>query len=243
MLISVINYSNIPDEEVQAGIRAINRQIANDFAPYWGFGGQLRLEGGIGRVPDQQNLSELRGEAMIYLYDDLNVSNAFGSHGKNFRGVPFGFVFTALCAQLNEPWSITLSHEALELLGDPQGNLLAQGPHPGHPQQTVFHWFEMCDAVQSEWYLIDGIPVSNFVLPAYFTNGDEPGTRNDFLGRRDGYGNSLHSFGIKPGSYIGYFDPQINGMATWSVYGDSLANDRIAAKQASGAGRAKLLRR
>jgi hypothetical protein len=47
----------------------------------------------------------------------------------------------------------------------------------------VFHWFEMCDAVQSETYVIDGQSVSNFVLPLYFTASHERGSRNDFLVR------------------------------------------------------------
>lgn len=38
------------------------------------------------------------------------------------------------------------------------------------------------DAMQDESYPIAGIKVSNFVLPLYFTSGDEPGGRNDFLG-------------------------------------------------------------
>ena len=38
--------------------------------------------------------------------------------------------------------------EVLELIGDTQVNLLVQGPHPADPTRVVFHWFEMCDAVQ-----------------------------------------------------------------------------------------------
>src|SRR5207244_13483369 len=45
------------------------------------------------------------------------------------------------------------------------------------------HWYEMCDAVQDESYEIDGVAVSNFVLPLYFTGGNEKGGRNDFLGK------------------------------------------------------------
>ena len=41
----------------------------------------------------------------------------------------------------------------------------------------------MCDAVQAETYEIDEVDVSNFVLPLYFTGGDELGGRNDFLSR------------------------------------------------------------
>ncbi|HET9235420.1 MAG TPA: hypothetical protein VFP10_14900 [Candidatus Eisenbacteria bacterium] len=37
MLISIVNHSNgqIADDELQAVIRALNRQIQEDFAPYW----------------------------------------------------------------------------------------------------------------------------------------------------------------------------------------------------------------
>jgi hypothetical protein len=51
---------------------------------------------------------------------------------------------------------VTLSHEALELVGDPEVNLLVKGPHPNrNERREVFHWFEMCD-VQAETCDIDG---------------------------------------------------------------------------------------
>ena len=50
MIISVINNTNgrISDEQMQGAIRAMNRQIAQDFAPYWSLGAELRLEGRSG---------------------------------------------------------------------------------------------------------------------------------------------------------------------------------------------------
>ena len=50
MLISVVNHTKgkLSDEQVQEGIRAVNRQIAHDFRPHWDFGAELRLEGTIG---------------------------------------------------------------------------------------------------------------------------------------------------------------------------------------------------
>jgi len=65
----------------------------------------------------------------------------------------------------------------------------------------------MCDAVQDENYEIDGVSVSNFVLPLYFTPGAERGSRNDFLGHKHD-GKTLESFGINPGGYIGFYDPK-----------------------------------
>ena len=44
MIISVVNHSEYTDEYVQEALRAINRQIAEDFAPYWHRSGELRLE-------------------------------------------------------------------------------------------------------------------------------------------------------------------------------------------------------
>jgi hypothetical protein len=42
MIISVINHmgGKIKDKEVQAVIRSINRQIKEDFEPYWSLGSQ-----------------------------------------------------------------------------------------------------------------------------------------------------------------------------------------------------------
>src|SRR5215471_1139713 len=174
MIISVINHTNgsVSDEDLQKAIRAINRQIHYDFAPYWGLSADLRLEGRSEKKPTEHTLADMRGDAVMYLWDHVDVDDALGYHDRNNRGVPFGVVFTELSKQLGEHWSVTLSHEALELIGDPEINLLVMGPHPKHPGRDVFHWYEMCDAVQDESYEIDGVQVSNFVLPLYFTGGD-----------------------------------------------------------------------
>ena len=230
MLITVINHTTIPDEEVQETLRAINRQLAEDFEPYWSFGGTLRLEGPAGSKPDSNTTAELRGDAVIYLWDEADIEGALGYHDHNNRGIAYGFVFTEISREIGEPWSVTLSHEALELVGDPQVNLLVKGPHPNpNEQREVFHWFEMCDAVQAETYEIDGVRVSNFVLPLYFTGESETGSRNDFLGTRLG-GATLQSFGVNPGGYVGFYDPELQGYDTFSLDGDALAKDRMGIK-------------
>jgi hypothetical protein len=167
----------------------------------------------------------MRGEAVIYLWDNVNVANALGYHDRNNRGIPFGFVFTELSKSLGESWTVTLSHEALELVGDPEVNLLVAGPHPANPKQDVFHWYEMCDAVQAETYKIDDVEVSNFVLPLYFTGSEELGGRNDFLGRIHD-GKTLRSFNVNPGGYVGFFNPQTGEHETFSRKGDTVAEER-----------------
>jgi len=240
MLISIINRSKkISDENVQKVIRAINRQIAEDFEPYWSFGATLRLEGSTGRI-NMNRLTDLRGDAILYLFDKPNVEDALGYHETNWKGIPYGFVFVELAEQLGESWTVTLSHEALELVGDAQANLVVQGPHPENPRHEVFHWFEMCDAVQSESYEIEGINVSNFVLPNYFTITDEPGTCNDFLGRKDRNGRTLKSFGVKSGSYVGFYDPVTKKSDQWSRPEDPEARKRMTIKGTIKSGRSYL---
>ena len=238
MIISIVNLTSIPDREVQNVIRAINRQITEDFEPYWSMGATLRLEGRVTAQPTGANAvpAELRGDAIIYLWDQADIDGALGYHDANFAGLPFGFVFTQISQMLNEPWSVTLSHEALELIADASANQFAAGPHPAHPQRLVFHWYEMCDAVQAETYDIDGVEVSNFVLPLYFTMDNEAGSRNDYLGTRTGAG-TLQSFSVNPGGYVGFFDPTIGQHDTFTLAHDERAAFRMQAKATARMGR------
>ena len=231
MIISIINHTNgaISDEKVQMTIKAINRQIVEDFEPYWSLGARLRLEGRSGKKPGKNDLADMRGDAVLYLWSGSDVDDALGYHDANNRGIPFGFVFTELSKKLGENWTVTLSHEALELIADPEANLLVQGPHPENPKLAVFHWYEMCDAVQEETYEIDGVEVSNFVLPLYFTGGDELGSRNDYLGR-EYKGKTLRSFSVNPGGYVGFFNPESGEHETFEMKGDTKAAKRAQMK-------------
>lgn len=178
--------------------------------------------------------ANMRGDAVLYLEDRFDENDPLGFHNRNYAGIPYGFVYTDLAQKLREPWSVTLSHEALEMIADPDVNLLVQGPHPLHSERIVYHWYEMCDAVQSESYLIDGVDVSNFVLPLYFTSEAEVGGRNDFLGtvtRRK----ALHSFGINPGGYVGFYDPELQDHD--QVFGGREAKRRFELKRTRGLSR------
>jgi hypothetical protein len=244
MIVSVINISGgrKSDAEVLGAIRAVNRQISEDFQPYWGFGAQLRLEGKTGRLKGGMDQADMRGDAVLYIRDKADTSQAEGYHDKYFRGIPYGFVFLELADTLDEPWTATFSHEALELVGDPESNLLVQGPHPTKKHHRAFYWFEMCDPVQCEYYAIDGIDVSNFLLPLYFTSSDEHGGRNDFLGTQT-RGRTLQSFGVNPGGYAGYFDPKIGKDVTHYGPDDVLAKRRLSIKGKLKTGRGNLRQR
>lgn len=167
MIISIINHTNgkVSDEEMHCVIRAINRQVKVDFEPYWSMGAAIRLEGRSTDKPEKESPPDMRGDAVLYVWDKSDIAGAIGYHNLNHRGIPFGFVFLDIAQRVGESWTVTLSHEVLETIADPMVNLLAMGPHPAQRERTVFHWYEMCDAVQAESYEIDGVEVSNFVLP------------------------------------------------------------------------------
>src|SRR5262245_4836274 len=240
MIISVINRSEgaVSDRQLHDAIRAVNRQLTYDFAPYCGFGAQLRLEGRTGSK-DGFDQTDMRGDAVLYVRKPVRPAADDGFHSAHFRGIPYGIVYLDLSEKLKEDWTVTLSHEALELVGDPELNLLVRGPHPTSPSREVFHWFEMCDAVQSESYSIDGVSVSNFVLPLYFTSTEERGGRNDFLGTRNGKkkGRALRSFSANPGGYITFFDPKTGKDRDWSPPESKKSKERLAAKKVLEVGR------
>ena len=237
MIISVINhaYSKVSDDELQQAIRSINRQISEDFEPYWGFGGKLRLEGRTGNKPSE-NPIDMRGDAIIYLWDTTDPEKSKQEHKKYYSGIPYGMVYTEISSKLNESWSVALSHEALELLGDPFLNLFAMGPHPvpKENKRQVFHCFEMCDAVQSQRYKVEDVEVSNFVLPLYFDyNKDKEiineGARRDFLGvKNNTTGTTLQPFNVNPGGTIVVWD---SDNKVWYTHApDQLAVERKAIK-------------
>lgn len=86
MIISLINHSSvISDAEVQQVIRAVNRQIREDFEPYWSFGATLRLEGAIGRRPSYFSLGEQAGRRNDFL-GHSHVGQPLASFGMNPGG-------------------------------------------------------------------------------------------------------------------------------------------------------------
>jgi hypothetical protein len=200
--IAVYNFSNKTDTEVLRAVRAVNRQVIEDFAPVWGAAYVCSLKNSVFTgTPGEAIANEpVSADAAMYIVDEGHVEGAAGYHFKNGAEIPYGFVFT----ESNE-WTVTLSHEVLELIVDPMANAFVPGPDPRPGQNgTVLHTYEVCDAVERTSYLIDGIPVSNFVTQQYFNEGDGSGTRNDFLGT------PVASFRCLPGCHLGFFDLAAN---------------------------------
>lgn len=117
---------------------------------------------------------------------------------------PVGYVFVTdeeKSDACRNKWSLTLSHEILELIANPHVNLMVCGPDPAAPKNevmkpaNVFFSREVCDPVKDSFYCLDEVTVANFVLPLYFLPNGHRDERVDFLGACDGKGEPLKSFG------------------------------------------------
>lgn len=220
---SVINFASLLDDrEVQHAVRAVNRQVAEDFAPIWGAAYSLRLHASQFDPTSPNILTEetTRGESVMYLVDEASVSGALGYHTRNSINIPVGFVFVTDA----DDWTTTLSHEVLELIVDPTVNVMVPGPDPRAPNNTVLHTYEVCDAVERTSYFIDEIEVSNFITPSWFTPGDELGTRNDYLGI------GVQSFDAIQDSHLAFYDLSASEWVTY--WGSFMPTMNINARRA-----------
>ncbi len=166
--IAFINASTlVKDQEAQAAMQALQTQIHRDVAPVWGIDADLTFVSGISQLPPPTLwwlvLLDHPDQAVVQGYHDLTTQN-----------LPLGKVFVGLDQQTGYQWTVTASHELLEMLVDPDINLMASVQR----QAAVpsFYAYDICDPCQAEQsgYTIDTIRVSNFVYPAWFETFRQP---------------------------------------------------------------------
>jgi hypothetical protein len=106
--------------------------------------------------------------------------------------------------QDTQDWSITASHELLEMLVDPYGNKLVQAPdiNPRSDGHLVSYLVEIGDPCEVFAYSIGGVSVSDFVTPEYYNDAAEQGVDLDFLGRL------TRPLEVPRGCYISWIDPE-----------------------------------
>jgi hypothetical protein len=182
----------VSDAAVQALLPALQTQVTRDLAPAW-----PGSEASLVYVP-----ATLKPDPSYYpvvVLDDTDQADALGYHDTNSAGIPVGKVFAKSDIEAGENWTVTTSHELLEMLCDPQIDATLPATYNGKRVITIR---EVCDPVEDCDYEIDGQRVSNFVLPAYYGDGD----KFDFLGRLTG------PMTLAPGGYISFCGPD----GSWS---------------------------
>ena len=107
--------TQIPRGDVLKVSAAIQKQATRDLSPIWEISATVDPFDKLEDVPT--------GYWTLLIRDDIQTSGAAGIHEDN-NGQPFALITAS--ADINE-WSITASHEALEMLVDPFGNRLVAG--------------------------------------------------------------------------------------------------------------------
>jgi hypothetical protein len=190
--VSVFNRSTVlTDDVVAKGVAALKVQLSRDFDPVWGVFADVDFFA-ADAVPAKTWL--------LGVFDNSDQAGALGYHDLTADGMPFGKAFAKTDQDYKTSWSVTLSHELLEMLVDPDVNLTASAPLD---RTLRFYAYEVCDACEADkyGYLIDGVLVSDFVYPAWFEYFRKPkSTQFDYRKK------ITAPFQLLPGGYIGTLD-------------------------------------
>lgn len=167
---------------------ALQKQALRDFSPIWKIPATVDAFDTLDDVPV--------GYWPMIVMDDIQQDGAAGVHLDD-NGQPFSLI------EYSDSWSLTASHEMLEMLGDPGGNRLVAGQSPKPGQGVVEYLVEVADPSEApeNGYTINGLLMSDFFTPHFYDPVAAPGVRYSFTGKLDGPRKIL------PGGYISWHDP------------------------------------
>ncbi|HXH67388.1 MAG TPA: hypothetical protein VNI81_09315 [Candidatus Limnocylindrales bacterium] len=178
---------NLTLAQLDSVAEALQTQMDRDFTPAWGVRALVQAIDRNQAVP--------RGAWPMRIQDqsDAGLGVHLDNHSKPFAEI-----------QAGADWTITASHEMLEMLVDPLGKKLMSDKDidPASDGHQVQYLVEVGDPVEVFSYQINGVSLSDFITPEYYDLNAAPGTSYDFL-------DQLHSaLEVPAGCYISWFDPQ-----------------------------------
>jgi len=161
-LVSEVNA--ITPSQLAKAAAALQKQVTRDFQTYWNVTATVSMFPQLEDVPI--------GYWPVIIRDDIGFPGAAGIHLDD-GGQPYALV------QYSNQWTLTTSHEILEMLADPFGNRLVAGDSPEEGQERVEFLVEVADPSEDAAfsYRVNGIMVSDFYTPSYFDPVVSTGTR------------------------------------------------------------------
>lgn len=181
-------------------MEAMHTQIASHLAPIWGTYADINAPRPLG-IPVSLSVETK--------FTDGPGGGILGYHDVDSKGHPFIRVFVEDSQAAGVSVSSVISHEILEVLGDPFITSLALEYPGGALGLGRIIDAELCDPVENDIYKINGVEVSNFVTPWWFTNQVMAGLKFDYLGRL------TIPFTLTPGGYYGYQDVTTSGLTPY----------------------------
>ena len=167
---------------------ALQRQATRDLSPIWGVGATVDAFPRLEDVPV--------GYWPLIIETDIGVPGAGGVH-EDKNGQPFALI------AMSDSWSLTASHEMLEMLVDPFGRRTVPGKSPKRGQGRVEFLVEVSDPCEADQfaYTVNDILVSDFYTPHFFDPKPAAGVRYSFTGALTGPREILR------GGYVSFHDP------------------------------------
>jgi hypothetical protein len=165
---------------------AIQKQVTRDFGPLWGIDATVDAFATTDAAP----IDYWR----VLIRDDIERPDEVGFHTTRLNQ-PVAFV------QFDDDWSITASHETLEMLADPHGNSLVAGVSVQQGQGRVQYLQEICDPCTGANYQVNGVNVSDFCTPRFYDPVPAAAARYSFTDAIPGPRRILK------GGYLSFIDP------------------------------------
>lgn len=189
-VIVVKNFSTVvSDADVSAALPAFQTQADRDLCPAYGLG-SFTLE------MRAQAATVSPGEWQIVVLDETSDAEALGYHDETANGDPISYVGALASIRDGATWTEVFSHELCEMLVDPTIDRTARSV-----AQNRDYIEEACDAVERFTYVIDGVVVSDFVLPDFWRDeGSAAGSPLSFCA------NVSTPFSLSSGGYLSYVD-------------------------------------
>ena len=166
--IGIINESKeISDKEVARHTPNLETQVTEHFQPLWGIGSSVTFFPNK-RVPEDH--------MRLVLLDTSDEAEFLGYHDLTSSGRAQSKVF---CKGLGKKWTVTASHEILEMIADRYVNKAAALELPDGTMRL--YSVEVCDPVQEQTYHIGPTEVSNFVTEAWYYPPQRKWSMYDYL--------------------------------------------------------------
>ena len=200
--------SRITMRELSGVAAALQKQATRDLGPIW----QVEAT-----VTSFEQLDDLPLDYWpIIVKDDIGDPNAAGYH-EDENGQPFSLV------EYSRGWTLTASHEVLEMLVDPFGRRLVAGESPIKSQGRVRFLVEVCDPSEAEQYSyhVNGVRVSDFYTTHFFDPKKNSGVRYSFTEAITAPKQVL------PGGYLSWYDSEKRQWWQRTWFGDKPADDLL----------------
>lgn len=170
---------------------ALQRQASRDLVQFW------NIKATVDAFPRLEDVPV--GYWPVIIMDDIHTAGASGVH-EDENGQPFALV---TASHDRDVWSLTCSHEMIEMLVDPFGKRLIACDSPKSDQGRVQILVEACDPSEAARfaYTVNGILVSDFYSLRFFDPTVASGVRYSFTGAL------TEPRQVLRGGYLSWVDP------------------------------------